>query len=189
MSPETLESLLAGARETDSIEFKAAIPWHVNTFVKDILALANVIDGGVIIVGVAEEEGAFVRQGVSPEQVATYDYDIMRDQIAPFADPRVIFTRDVIDDADGLSYIVIEVAPFEEMPVICRQDGPDNLNEGTVYFRSRSRRPQSARVARAEDMREIIEAAISRRLRNVRRLGFAGEPQAHNAFENELGGL
>ena len=189
MSPEALESLIAGARETDSLEFKSAVPWNVNTFVKDILALANVIDGGVIIVGVGEEDGNFVRQGLSAEQIATYNYDIMRDQIAPYADPRVIFTKDAIQDAGGLSYVVIEVAPFEELPVLCIQDGPDNLQAGTLYFRSRSRRPQSARVSRAEDMREIVEAAISRRWRNMRRLGFAGESEGQHALDAELGDL
>lgn len=186
MSPDALESFIAGARETDSVEFKGAIAWDKNIFVKDILALANAIDGGSIIVGV--EDATFVRQGLSAEQAATYDYDIMRDQIDPYADPRVIFSKQILQDAGGLDYAVIEITPFEELPVICARDGAD-VKAGTIYFRSRSRRPESARVAKAEDMREIIETSISRRWRNMRRLGFAGEPQGQNALDNELGGL
>lgn len=188
MLPEVLESLLEGAQETDAVEFKAAINWNVSTFVKDILAMANIVDGGAIIIGV--EDGTFQRQGLTPDQIATYDYDTMRDQIDPFADPHVIFTCQVIQDSNGLSYVVIEVAPFEEMPVICRRDGAD-VTVGTIYYRSRARRPASARVSRSEEMREIIESAIVRRSSSLRRIGFvpAEETAEKQLFDAELGGL
>jgi predicted HTH transcriptional regulator len=186
MSPEALEALLVGAQETDSIDFKAAMSWDKKTFVKDILALANVIDGGAIIVGV--EDGTFARQGLSDEQIDSFDYDIMRDQVAPYADPRVVFSKEVLQDANGMNYVVIEVAPFEEIPVICARGGHD-VQEGDIYYRSRSRRPQSARVARADDMREIIETAISRRSRSLRRAGFLAAEEGPPALDEELGGL
>jgi predicted HTH transcriptional regulator len=169
MTPELLESLLQGARETDAVEFKAAISWNRDLFVKDILAMANVVDGGAIIVGV--EDGTFARQGLSTEQLATYEPDVMRDQVEPFADPRVIFTFSVVADGNGLKFGVLEVAPFDDIPVICARDGRD-VEAGTVYFRSRSRRPESARVKRSADMREIIESAVARRSRALRRIGF-----------------
>lgn len=100
MTTDRLELLLSGRQETDAIEFKAAIPWKRDTFIKDILAIANVVDGGLIIVGV--EDGTFTRQGVRDEIIATYDIDQMRDQIAPYADPRVVFTRQIMEDAQGL---------------------------------------------------------------------------------------
>lgn len=186
MSPEGLESLLAGAQETDTVEFKAAMSWDAKTFVKDILAMANVIDGGAIIIGV--EDASFVRQGLTARQIATYDYDIMRDQIDPYADPRVIFTKQIVQDAAGRSYAVIEVAPFEEMPVICARDGAD-VHRGVIYVRSRSRRPESARVSRTEDMREIIESSISRRSRSLRRAGFVPATEVQHALDAELGDL
>jgi predicted HTH transcriptional regulator len=186
MTPDRLELLLEGRQETDAVEFKAAIPWDKSTFVKDILALANIVDGGSIIVGV--ENGTFVRQGVGDELIATYDIDEMRDQIAPFADPRVMFTRSVIADTRGLKYVVIEVSSFEEIPVICARDGAD-VNRGVIYYRSRSRRPESARVSTSADMRDIIEASIARRSRQLRRIGFVPEPGEQYDFDAELGGL
>jgi predicted HTH transcriptional regulator len=189
MSPEALESLLAGARETDSVEFKGAMPWDKNILVRDILAMANVIDGGTIVIGVGEQGNEFVRQGLSAANLATYDYDAMRDQIDPFADPRVVFSCDVLTDSEGRQYAVIEVAPFEELPVICARDGAD-VQAGTIYFRSRSRRPESARVNRAEDMREIVETSISRRLHSLRRAGIVGgEAEAQSTLDAELGDL
>jgi hypothetical protein len=114
----------------------------------------------------------------------------MRDQIAPFADPRVIFSRQILEDAAGLQYVVIEVEPFEEIPVICARDGSD-VSEGVIYYRSRARRPESARVSRSEDMREIVESAIARRSRQLQRIGFAPEGGAdlQQALDQELGGL
>jgi predicted HTH transcriptional regulator len=186
MSPEALEAALVGAQETDSIEFKAAVFWDSKVFVKDILAMANVIDGGVIIIGV--EDGTFARQGMTDPQIASYDIDIMRDQIDPYADPKVIFTKQVVNDSGGLAYVVIEIAPFEELPVICARDGHD-VHNGSIYFRSRARRAASARVDRAEDMREIVESSISRRLRNLRRAGFIPDLNLQNDLDDELGGL
>lgn len=186
MTPENLESLLEGARETDAIEFKAATDWNKKLFVKDILALANVIDGGVIIVGVADK--TFERQGLTPDQIASFDIDIMRDQIEPYADPRVIFHVDFVSDAIGNTYAVIDVSPFEDVPVICAKDGED-VNAGTLYFRSRSRRPESARIKRSVDMREVIETAIVRRSRALRRAGFLEDRSETYDFEGELGGL
>lgn len=186
MSPEELEASLDGGRETDAIEFKGPVGWDRNLFVKDILALANTIDGGSIIVGV--EDKSFARKGVTEAQALTYDYDIMRDQIAPFADPRVIFSRQVLADQQGLRYVVIEVAPFEELPVICARDGAD-VQAGTIYYRSRARSPASARVSRSEDMREIIEASVARRLRKLRRAGFVAEQEPQYDYDAELGDL
>src|SRR5260221_1522431 len=96
---EALETLLAGAEETDSLEFKGAMPWDRNTLAKDILALANVIDGGRIIVGVEDE--TFQRQGLTEEQAQTYNIDHMRDGIAPFADPRVVFRCAIVSCTPG----------------------------------------------------------------------------------------
>jgi predicted HTH transcriptional regulator len=186
MTPESLEAALVGAQETDSIEFKAAMNWDAKTFVKDILAMANVIDGGVIVVGV--EDKTFARQGLTEQQIETYNIDHMRDQIDPYADPRVIFSKQILNDSEGLRYVVIEVAPFEEIPVICAKDGHD-VSAGSIYFRSRSRKPASARVDRAEDMREIVESSISRRYRGLRRAGFIPDLQVNDDLEAELGGL
>lgn len=189
MTPEILESLLQGASETDSVDFKGPMTWERSVFVKDILAMANIIDGGAIIVGVEEGE-TFQRRGLSEEQISTYVSDIMRDQIAPFADPRVVFTKQVLEDASGLRYVIIEVEPFEDIPVICGRDGHD-VQAGAIYYRSRARRPESARVARAEDMREIIESAIVRRSRQLQRIGFVPEhgSDLQQVLDQELGGL
>jgi predicted HTH transcriptional regulator len=186
LDTQALEALLDGAEETDSLEFKAAMPWDRNTLVKDILAMANIIDGGRIIIGV--EDSSFQRQGATEEQIRTYKIDAMRDGIAPFADPRVVFGCEVVADHEGRRYVVIEVRPFEDVPVICRRDSAD-VKAGTIYFRSRARRPQSARVESSADMRDIIERSAALRMRNLARLGFVAQPESTYDYDAELKGL
>lgn len=186
MDTQALESLLDGAEETDTLEFKGAMAWDRNTLVKDILAMANTLDGGRIVIGV--EDGTYRRQGLSDDQIATYDFEQMRDQIAPFADPLVVFRSEIVSDRDGLRYAVIEVSSFEVIPVICKRDGAD-VQEGTIYFRSRTRRPQSARVQNSSDMREIVESSVARSMRRLTRMGFVAEQQDRYDYDAELGGL
>jgi predicted HTH transcriptional regulator len=186
METEELESLLDGAEETDRLEFKQAMDWNRNTLVKDILAMANVQDGGRIVIGVIDE--TFQREGMTEKQIETYKIDDMRDQIAPFADPLVEFRVRIAKDREGLMYVIIDVSPFDEFPVICRRDGSD-VQCGTVYFRSRAQKPQSARVSNSSDMREIIDRSVIRSMRAKTRLGFTVSQDAEYDFDAELGGL
>ncbi|WP_313809356.1 ATP-binding protein [Sphingobium sp.] len=186
MQSEDIEALLNGAEETDTLEFKAAVAWDRNLFVKDILAMANVIDGGRIVVGV--EDQTFQRQGLTPGQLASYRIDEMRDGIAPFADPRAIFRMDAVADLQGRWYVVIEVSSFEDVPVICRRDGAD-VRAGTIYFRGRTRRPESAPVSNSADMRDMVERAAALSARRLRRIGFVPDLPAGPDYDAELGGL
>jgi len=186
MTSEELERHLEGARETPNLEFKCAIPWKRETFVKDILAMSNVLDGGIIIVGVEDE--TFIRQGLSPEIIKTYNLGNMRDGIAPFADPRVLFDLAIVSDASGKKFAVISVRPFEDLPVICRRDGLD-VQAGTIYTRSRDRRPQSARVSTSSEMREIVERAAFLSARRLERIGFVPNIEVKYDYDSELEGL
>jgi predicted HTH transcriptional regulator len=143
MTTKELEELLQGGAETQTLDFKGACVWSVDTFVKDLLAMANVEHGGRIVVGV--EDGTFVRQGVTAAERDSYDVDVMKDQVAPYADPYVEFRVEVVADSTGKEYVVISVAPFDEVPTVCKRDGRD-VHKGRIYYRSSVGRPQSAAV-------------------------------------------
>nr|WP_245341656.1 MULTISPECIES: ATP-binding protein [unclassified Rhizobium] len=194
--------MLQGAQESDSLEFKRAMCWDVG-FIKDILAMANVQDGGRIVVGIEDE--SLVRQGLSDEELASFVPDIMMDRVAVFADPHVSFTVEKVADYVQLWFVVITVGPFERTPVICSKDGgnKNELQRGVVYYRSKTGRPQSSRVNNANDMRDIIERAAIQTMRHFQSLGLeakAEETAAPDApkgiaakmaeyFDKELGGL
>ena len=185
MNTDELEALLEGAEETYALEFKTAMDWS-QSLIRDILAMANVQDGGRIVIGITDDTHA--RKGLSDDHIATYNTETIQDQVAAFADPRVEFRTEVVRDRQGLKFIVIDVRPFETIPVVCRRDGKD-LNEGDIYYRSRTGRPASARVKRSSDMRDIIEVAMARSRQRLSRIGFVPKPDTGPDYDQELGGL
>src|ERR1700731_2069642 len=109
MNTQELEIHIQGQTELPTLDFKAACIWEVLKYAKDILAFSNVQDGGLIIVGI--EDGTFSRQGITPTQRDSYKIDVMRDQMASFADPHVNFSVDFPSDNDGRQYACIRIEP------------------------------------------------------------------------------
>lgn len=170
MNTEEFELYLQGQAESPTLDFKAAMLWNASSLAKDILAFSNVQDGGRIIIGI--EDGTFVRQGITEAQRHSYNIDLMRDQMASFADPHVDFSVEFPVDKDGKQYACIRVEPFDEIPVICRKDSADT-RAGTIYYRNRNRRVESASVSNSYDMREIVEVATVRMMQKKLRAGFS----------------
>lgn len=186
MDTGEIETLLSGGEETQTLEFKRAGAWETRLFVKDILAMANSFDGGKIIIGV--DDSTFDRTGLTDEQLATFDIERMRDQIGRFADPFVQFSCEQVADEQGLQFIVIGIQPFTEIPVICARDGHD-VHQGRVYYRGRTRRPESAPVSNSNDMRELIEISISRRMARMESMGFTVRNVGPDRYADEIGDL
>ncbi len=186
MTTQELEEKLEGATETQTVEFKNSCDWDVKTFAKDILALSNVQDGGHIIIGV--EDGSFNRKGITATQKETYKIDVMKDQMTAFADPHVNFTIDFPKDRDEKEYAVIRVFQFEEVPVICRKDSNDT-KAGTLYYRNKNRRAESAPVSNSYDMRDIIQLATIRMMQRKVELGFTVSSSVKKKLDDELNGL
>jgi len=187
MDSEELERRLEGGKETESLDVKAAMPWEAAKFAKHLLALANVRDGGYIIIGVENE--TFKRIGVATEIAATYKIDVMRDQMAKYADPHVDFFVSFPKDVNGLQFVVISVESFRQVPVICRTN-KDGLQAGAIYYRNSDKRPQSAPISNSYDMRDLITVATSRMTQAFKGLGLGIEDVGSAAkFDAELGGL
>lgn len=152
--------------------------------------MANVRDGGIILIGV--EDKTFARQGLEDADAASYDIDIMRDQLSPFADPLVEFGVSFPKDRQGRVYAAIKVLSFREVPVICkRSDQKCSVRAGAIYYRNSNRRPESAPVSNYYDMRKIVTLAAIRTRQELADLGVV--PDAHAAvdarLDDELGGL
>lgn len=190
MDTSELEQWLEGGEETQSFDVKAAGPWNVKLLVKDILAMANVRDGGVILVGV--EDKSFSRQGLTESDRASYVLDVMRDQLTKYADPHVEVSVSFPTDRNGLVYAAIRVASFREIPVISRIAAEDcGLKGATLYYRNSNRRPESAPVSNSYDMRDIITVAAMRTRQRLAELGAVPASQASltRLLDDELGDL
>jgi predicted HTH transcriptional regulator len=130
---------------------------------KAILAMSNIIDGGVIIIGMKElEDKTFDPVGLSSEDASTFNHDTIADYLKEYADPYVGFTVRTIE-CDGKKFICIQVKVFDEAPVICKKDGRD-LEKGRIYTRPRTKN-ESAPVASYAEMREILDIATDKAVR------------------------
>jgi len=188
MTTEELETLMEARAESQHLDFKTDCPWNVNTFAKHILAMSNLQDGGRMIIGV--EDKTLRRIGISSANRATFDIDVMRDQIASLADPHAIFRVDFPKGRDGKDYAVITVLPFREIPVICKKDSPPaGVTAGVVYYRNSTRRVESAAVSNSTDMRDIIELATVRMMQRRAAVGYSVLPDDAAKLEAELDGL
>lgn len=170
MNTKELEQLLEAGVETQRIDFKESCTWNVEKLAKDVLAFSNVRDGGYIIIGVKQTSQGFERKGILEEHKNTYTFDVMKDQMAPFADPCVNFKVDFPNDKTGMPYVIIYVYEFEEVLVICKKNSEDT-RKGVIYFRNRTRRWESAPISNSYDMRDIIERATVKIMRKFSKLG------------------
>lgn len=188
MELSEFESLIEGSEESQSLDFKAACNWDVKSLAKDILAFSNVQDGGYIVIGF--DDKTFKRVGVTEAQAKTFAQETMQDQMANYADPFVTFTvyNDIVD-ANGLRFVVIRVFEFPEIPVVCKADAKD-ISQGTIYYRSRRRRPESEPVSNSFDMRDILDRATVKMMGKRRTQGYTAESvEQKNYYDEELGGL
>jgi hypothetical protein len=92
--------------------------------------------------------------------------------------------------------VIIQVRPFEEIPVICKRQGLEGLRDGAIYTRARKKH-ETIEVPSQTEMREILDRAsshgVSRFLKSAEAVGlitFRSPAVADEAkFEEQLKGL
>jgi hypothetical protein len=195
--------LLFLQHELPGVEFKPPGPRGEKTLfhsvARAVLGMANRRDGGRIVLGVREDQaGKLELVGLTRVDAATWRNDHLAEAIAPYADPYVGIQAKEHVHEDNL-YVLIEVQEFEEVPVICRRSYPPTLKAGqkpilragAIYVRTR-RKPETSEPPGQTEMRELIELATEKRMRNLLgTLGRAGlevasQPRPEEKYEAEL---
>lgn len=185
-------------QEVRSLDFKKAIPWDEIKIglVKDILAMSNLQDGGILILGVEEVGDNWELKGVSAETLETYDSDNMHDFVNRYASPTVSFDVVIHSDDSGLTYLVVQVHEFEDRPIVCKRNG-DGIREGAFYIRPLGK-PETREVQDANEIHGILELAVEKNtkkfLSQMKKVGvdFASvQPQESDSerYDKELGEL
>lgn len=186
MTYEQLKSLIEGQTENPSLDFKADSPLRLQRLAKDIIAMSNVRDGGLIVIGVKEQETGFEATGVSDANLTTYNKDQMKDKLTKYTDPPVDFDLHFPSDNNGKTYVVIKVHPFKEIPVICVRDWDKDLVANTIYYRNTNQRVQSAAISNAHDLRAVIEHAAIKMFQKYRDLGLTQNTVTNTQSELDL---
>jgi predicted HTH transcriptional regulator len=187
---------LQRCEETQSIEFKRSSDWDSLKphLIQTVLGMANLRDGGIILIGVEQNDSGWVLSGISAAHLASFDVDVATDQVNVYASPHAKITI-VSFREEGRTFLAIEVHEFSDTPVVCKKNGPtgSGLMEGAVYIRPPGVRPQTTRVMRADQMHDLLELAAEKRTRRflevARRVGMAPEESHMQRFDEELQGL
>jgi len=165
---DTIASLVTLGRETREVEYKRSAPWNdiKDRIARTAMGMANLRGGGTIVLGMDEApDGGFVPRGISNIDVATYSEDEIASYINRFADPyvRIELHRFVHEEHIFLAIVVHE---FDEIPVVCKRDGREEMRQGAVYVRSR-RIAETSEVRSQTEMREVIAAASEKGARRL----------------------
>jgi predicted HTH transcriptional regulator len=169
MRDEEYRAIIFAGSEDRNREYKQSFPWqrstHTNTMAKvtkTILAMANLQDGGHIIIGVEEDNNdpnKFIPSGLTDAHLQTYAFEEIADYVRPYADPFVRMYLDQIE-MDGMTFVVITIPGFEGVPVICKRSHSNILSEGNIYYRPRGGRPRSEPISNYSDMRDLIDLSV-----------------------------
>jgi hypothetical protein len=184
--------------ETRATEFKESQPFEILKWklLKGCMAMANLRDGGRIVVGCDERDGVPRPTGMTDEHQRSYDQDDLITEVNAYARPPVALTLRRVQ-FDVLRFVGIEVAPFDRAPVMCIKD---NLNAkpvlnkkqimraGEIYCRS-NERIATTKVVTPELLAEILENAAEKRAAEIislaQRIGLRMPDDAATSFARE----
>jgi predicted HTH transcriptional regulator len=150
-----------------------------------MMAMCNLKDGGVIVVGMKEDpKGVWEPVGLTDAQATSFAQDDIAQWVNDYAIPAVQFTVSRLAH-DGKAFVAIQVREFDSIPTICRKQmtlrGQDVLRRGAIYYRSNSKN-ESAPISSEEDVRELVTLAtmkaVGKEIARLRELGLVATPPA-----------
>ncbi|MGA4685934.1 helix-turn-helix domain-containing protein [Micromonospora sp. AB353] len=190
VTPDDVQQLLTLGHEIRSFEVKGPGDLDNKAYCAKVaraaIALGNLRDGGLICIGIDDKRMVDMLPGLSATQLSGWsDFDNVNDALARYADPPVAFHLYPIQLVNGIDVVAIEVAEFEDIPHLCRRDYQDILQKGMMYVRPRGK-PESVPVPSPTEMREVLDLAITKGVREfIRRAGVAGVHLTAGTEENE----
>jgi hypothetical protein len=169
LSTQEIEQLLAGGYELRGFELKGpGLRTHPHLFAKVVraaLGMANLRDGGHIVIGINDADPAGMLPGLSPTELQSWlAYDDIARKLGEYADPAVRFALEAHSLSSGVSVAVLQVYEFSDIPILCAKDFPDVLRKGACYVRPR-RVPETSEIASSVEMRELLDLAVQKALR------------------------
>jgi hypothetical protein len=174
-----VEQYLALGHEVRSFEVKGPGSLSDKAFCARVaratMAMGNLRDGGLVCLGIDDKRMSEMLPGLGVAEMTEWcDFDDVSDAVARYSEPPVAFSLHPFKLSSGAEVVVIEVAEFEDVPHVCRRDYPGVLQKGMTYVRPRGK-PESVPVPSAGDMRELLDLAITKGVREfIRRAGAAG---------------
>jgi len=171
-TPDELIRFVEAAGESSNIDAKGPMEWDGGEasagLTKDILSFANSRDGGVIVIGKDEvSPGSFTLTGLTSDQADSFETT----KVATWVNNKVAPSVNLVCyrvQHDGNEFIVLTVAEFDDVPVICTKQyeltgkpAKVVLRKGTIYVRTAN--AESAPLSSIEDLRTLIGIATTKK--------------------------
>jgi hypothetical protein len=187
---------LGQCQESQGIDFKESASWESLKWriICTALAMGNLRDGGIIVIGASEREKRWALTGISQQHLDTYDVDIVIDVMNKYASPHVDMDIVIVKYQNGNDFLAIQIREFADTPIVCKKSGPssERLFEGAVYIRPRGL-AKTTRIINASQMHDLLELAAEKRARRLlevsRRVGLVPASTNKELFDVELEGL
>jgi hypothetical protein len=163
---QRVASLLGQQAETRSLDYKGPMEFGPDRplkakVVKCLMAFANSQDGGSMLIGVKEDAGKFVPDGLTPEQADSFD----QSKIGDFARTLCSELPDFIvyrAEVGGALLVLIEIREFREEPILATKDVSDGdkpiMRRGALYIRTEDAKCEEPKSDK--EMRRLIRLAV-----------------------------
>jgi hypothetical protein len=183
--------------ESAAVEFKESAPWESLKWrlVKTLMAMGNLRDGGVVVIGVSEAGQQWNLAGITKDHLETYDVDTVTETLAKYASPPVELDVVLVKYQNGPSFLAIQAHEFGDLPFVCKRNGPDTerpFHEGDIFVRPPGK-PQTKKVTVAQELHALLALAAEKRARAMlqagHRIGLVPSVTATQHFDEELAGL
>src|ERR1700730_1638458 len=122
---EQVQAAVERCQEEPSVEFKESRPWSDLRYpvVRTALAMANLRDGGLIVVGIEQAAQSWNVTGIAVPHLGTFEPDEVKDLIDAFASPYIgcelvtVQCPIVGPPASTFPFLVLRISEFAETPV------------------------------------------------------------------------
>jgi schlafen family protein len=191
---------LGRCQEQQWLDFKESQPWPVLKLklIRTIMAMANLRDGGLILIGISERDETWKLTGISTQHLSTYDFDDILDQVNSYGSPEVGLDVVTHRSEDDKIYLALAVHQFRETPVVCKRGTPagvvakEQMRPGDFFIRPAGK-PRTERVSDAHRLHELLELAAIARARRMlevgNRVGFVSPEAAKSKFAQEISSI
>lgn len=164
-------TLLIARGETQHVEFKGPMAFDGDgriELTKDIVAMANTRDGGVIILGVETDPSSqkLTSVGLNTAQIKSLDVTRICDFVHARSAPPIKINVSVIHFAENVNLVVIQVPEFDDQPIIFTKTG--QTSRGDTVFREasifvRSAAGSSEPLKDESSMRHLLGMAVRKK--------------------------
>jgi predicted HTH transcriptional regulator len=165
-----IESILALGSEIRTLEVKGpglcekSDPLFAKV-VRAVLSMANLRDGGSVIIGIDDTQLATMQPGLSEDELASWsDADTVCRLIREYSDPFVEISVSAMSLTSGADIVQLAVDEFSSTPVFCKKDLGSGLQRGGLYVRSKTV-AETTLIQSSVEMTELIDLASDKLLR------------------------